>query len=312
MTDATQGQHGGGRQDDERIDPDSLSWEQKVMLAADGEAPEAVLRELAEDARAQRAIAFERALRERIAAAFGRERAPEDLRRRIESLLAQEQGVEVGRAASATVGPPATRQRSFWTRRSFLGWAAAAAAVALTATLTMVFALRAAAPTLPAQVAAFLEQEHSRCADLGEYFDQKMVARDEAEAKALLQRLLNVADGPKVDLRQAGFVLLGAGPCHVPGKGPSAHLLYGPSKESAARQPLSVFVQRVGPSDVAARFRLGLCYELLCGDNLRDVIAAWRVGEAVVYVYCPDGASRLPRKALQALGAPTQRVALGA
>ncbi|RMD62733.1 MAG: hypothetical protein D6824_06380 [Planctomycetota bacterium] len=278
---------------------------------ADGEAPEEIVRELENDERAQRAVAFERTLRRKVAEAMRAEAAPSQLRRRVEALFAERRSDDEGDAA--TVGPAATRSRAFWSRRSVVGWTAVAAVAALTATLSVIFVRRAARPTLPAQVVAFLEQEHNRCVDLGDYFEQKMVARDEEEAAALLQKVLASQRGPAVDLRGAGFLLLGAGPCHVPGEGPSAHLLYGPAKSTVAARPLSVFVQRLPSSSAAATLlRPGVCYETLCGENQRDVVAAWRVGEVMVYVYCPDGASRLPAKALRALGAPSQRVALGA
>jgi hypothetical protein len=280
---------------------DDLSIGALLRLGADDEliAPErdrlaAHLRAHPEDAAR---LDTERALRARVGRLLDRSPgAPADLRDSVASIL----------RSDASEAPVIRRtDRSFW-RRS-LAPLAIAASLVFVVSASIVIRQAAVRSTdaawmdanLGAEVAGFVEREHSRCVGLDDATNMKFVTSTLDGAHALIEERLG-AGARKLDLSGQGLELTGAGACHVPGEGRSVHLLYRPVDGDGGA--VSLFVQAGAPD-----FR-GVDSSCLCLTDLveGEEVLVWRRDGLVFYLVCPAGESLAPG-ILTALDAPTAR-----
>jgi hypothetical protein len=280
---------------------DDLSIGALLRLGADDEltAPErdrlaAHLRAHPEDAAR---LDTERALRARVGRILDRSPgAPADLRDSVASIL----------RSDASEAPVIRRtDRSFW-RRS-LAPLAIAASLVFVVSASIVIRQAAVRSTdaawmdanLGAEVAGFVEREHSRCVGLDDATNMKFVTSTLDGAHALIEERLG-AGARTLDLSGQGLELTGAGACHVPGEGRSVHLLYRPVDGDGGA--VSLFVQAGAPD-----FR-GVDSSCLCLTDLveGEEVLVWRRDGLVFYLVCPAGESLAPG-ILTALDAPTAR-----
>lgn len=298
----------------------------RLRMAADGELGEAerealeahLARSLEDRARIQ----FERELRESVGRVMGGVRAPDALRARVSEIMAAaREGVagledeayaepEAAREAPAPVRlAPATRRRSFWSRRQTLGALAAAAAVLLTASvfvwqiasMTRV-PLNAAQETYRAELVRHVAGEHRRMDD-PEARGRKLVMHEPAEVERFFAEVI---DAPEGDVREliegtATCIFEGAGNCHVPGAtGASAHIRLD-VRVGDAQTPVSIFVcpdPGTLPIEVGATYLIDAA---ACGEGATRVVA-WTDGRLLyvlvsgtVHDACPSVLSRLGR-----------------
>ncbi len=279
---------------------DPLSRSALIRAAADGELSAEQSRVLetlrSSDASVDSAIEFESQLRRHVATAMHEPAAaPAALRANIESIFAQERDV---------VGPAATRSTSFWNRRA--GWLAAAAAILVVASATMITQWPVNKQPLPVTGVApidqgmfiaasrFIAKEHNRCAPFERYFDLKMKVRDSAEATDTVVKLLG-APPTRIELDDAGYQFAGMGPCAVPGPGASVHMIYRPV--DASDGAVSLFVQQSDDSrllDENVRYRVPM--------EGGGALLIWRNGGLTYYLFCQDETSQSHLMTL--LGAP--------
>lgn len=270
---------------------DPLSRGALVRAAADGELSAEQSRALetlrSSDASIEREIVFERALRDRVATTMREPSvAPASLRASIEALIAQERG---------TVGPHATRTRSFWAKRA--GWLVAAAAVLVVASITYIAGWPSQQPPRPTSTIAaapfeqgrliaasnFIAREHNRCAPFERYFNLKMSVRDAAEANDMVVTLLG-APPTRIKLDDAGYTFAGMGRCAVPGPGDSVHMIYRPVGDAPG--VVSLFIQK-------------LVNEPAMADDVRyhvpidggGSLLIWRDSGLIYYLFCQDEAT---------------------
>ncbi len=260
----------------DEIDWSSAPEASRVRALSDGELPAGEERELrvaASSERVDRAVAFERALRERVGAAMSGAGAPSRLRERVEAALRQ--GDE-GDAAAGVIRRPS---RGFWSGGAGR-WLALAAALALVAT-AFVFMPTSSAPAglaVLTRASEHISAEHSGCITNPAYFSAKLDAPAEgASAEELVSR--QIGDLPvHLDLDEAGYRLAGLGECHVPGGGDSVHLLYEP--RSGEGETVSLFIQEATVAHEG--LREGVVYTN--GRPGPPMIRIWREGAVIYHV----------------------------
>jgi len=300
------------RREDPEVDP--LSRGALARSAADGELTPEQARALSQGPGLNEQILFERELRARTALAMREpRRAPDSLRDAVARAIKSEPAGEWLADGAGRVGPPWTRQRSFWRRPPM--WAAAAAAAALAVAATTLVLTRSPlgagdangrAPIAGGSgslqfvsLVSLITSEHDRCSDFQAYFEHKMNVR---EADAVADKTVEMLGKPPVRIRldQAGYRFAGMGKCILPGP-PSLHLVYEPLE--ASQGPLSVFIQRDGDHlDIES----GVCYALPTDTSAPVLI--WKHEGLVYYIF---GANRqAEQRASRLLGAPDRQVAL--
>lgn len=147
--------------------------------------------------------------------------------------------------------------------------------------------------SLLVRAVAWVEGQHEGCAEFGPLFEQKMTVRTQAEAVATAVELLNkiptVLDLKSEALRGAGYRFAGLGPCSVPGKGRSVHLLYKPDESAATGVPVvSLFVQEdTGEIDVEPG--AVLVRRPVAGSDSKLHLLIWREGGLVYYLVSGSG-----------------------
>lgn len=240
----------------------------------------------------QARIDFERGLRDAVATAMDPGTAPARLRHSIETMFAE-------RPQSDTVGPAATRDRSFW-RRSFLP-TAVAAMVLMAFGVTLIVSNQSRSKDwsdgLGARVVSWVEREHNKCCDSIEYRQRKLTVTNVADAQEQTRRDLGAAPR-RIQLDDAGYTFAGYGPCRIPGGGASGQLIYTPN--SGEGEPISLFVQRDdGRLD-------GVASLSDCLTN--DQTFIWRA-DGLIYYLVVEPKDRAP-DALQTLGAPANHLSL--
>jgi hypothetical protein len=247
-------------------------------------------------------IAFERALRQRVAAAMNTGAAPAGLREHIAHAF-REAHAHPDQRPGASTGPIDRSKRNYWRDRPV--WALAiAAALLVAATAYMViqpFGGVSATGWLDgastASLVSFVEREHSRCADMSDDENPKFVARSLDDGRQIIADRLGVTPD-RLDIMGCGYMFAGLGPCKVPGSGKSVHLLYRPTKSDGPA--ISLFVQR-DAADMG-RDRDSICVSKL--STLGEVLI-WRDAGLIYYLVCPTGTNT--QDALKALGGPATR-----
>lgn len=266
--------------------PDPMARATLLRAAADGElSPEQqqALESLrASDPSVDRAIATESALRDRVASVMREPaQAPAALRGDIEALFQRERG---------SVGPAATTSRSFWAGRTV--WLAAAAAIVLVASVSLVMQLPisqsgnalVSRETNAALINAseFITGEHDRCADFERYFEAKMSVRDAGEVSDAVVNLLG-APPTSIEFDDTGYEFAGMGRCNVPGDGASVHMIY--RHQDVSEQALSLFVQEnldASLMDQDVRYRVQ--------TDEGGALYVWTDGALIYYLFCHDEA----------------------
>jgi hypothetical protein len=202
-----------------------------VRAAADGELTATDQRRLdellADDPGLGSRIAFEQNLRQATGRVMGAVAAPVGLAERIQSAVASD---DLGESLEQL--SEQSRQRSFWTRRSLIGSLAAvlvlgiSAALIFQATRMNTVPLDANQLVYRQQLAGFLTDQHTQCCEDIKVASSKLTLSDPTAFEELMTSRLGLpVDVPTpVDTELVRFA--GGGPCHVPGEGPSGHLLY--------------------------------------------------------------------------------------
>ncbi len=219
----------------------------------------------------QSRVGYERALRGACGRVMGEAdvRVPASLRGRVADLVRSAGSADVSAVAAPVAADDAladrlaaraaeTRGRGFW--QSQAGRALGALAAVLVLGLGGVYVAQIAGglgglggPAVAAserehrvELAQFVAREHAAVATDAAFADRKAVARDLASAASLCSALAGAE--PSLPTEAAScplgkIVFVGAGQCHVPGKGGSSHMQYrlvGPAGETA---PISLFVK---------------------------------------------------------------------
>lgn len=146
----------------------------------------------------------------------------------------------------------------------------------------------------------FTTDEHSRCAALGTYFDRKMQARSLADAQKAAIELLSKVPGVlalrSVALEEAGYEFAGLGPCHVPGAGRSAHIIYKANPTLAPGAPnVSLFIQEdMGDLEIEPE----VAFRSAQPDSQGMQLTVWRSGGLNYYLVAPQQFSPEARKAV--------------
>lgn len=254
-----------------------------IRAAADGELSPEQQRALDQarqaDPQVDNALAFERGLRDAVCRAMGSLCAPAGLRQRVRGAIAS------GNALSLPEGiAEHTRKPSFWgTRRTT---SLLAAMIVLTLGAALFFqAISLSKPGLNAsqlayrqQVASFVAGEHGRCAGSSDLAKSKLRISDPSEAESVLSELMGHSVSLPCQNRRPQIQFDGAGPCGIPGNGPSAHVMYHPADGGPK---VSIFMK---PNSGELPFQPGKTYLLdtkKCGVAGTRIIA-W-VNDGLVY-----------------------------
>lgn len=127
-----------------------------------------------------------------------------------------------------------TRQRTFWVNRKITG--AIAAVFVLALGLALVFQafsvtnmrLDSSQLAYRQELAGFVAREHGRCCGDADAAKSKLKFSDPAEAAKALSDLVGCGVALPCQNRRPDLKFDGAGPCGIPGRGPSAHVMYEP------------------------------------------------------------------------------------
>lgn len=271
------------------------------------------------DARVSERVAFEHALRDSVSRVMSdAPPAPDALRERILAALrgdAEQQAPE-----PIPFRTPEPARPSGHTGPFRLGWILAAAALVGVAAIALLVPNQTGvgpsttqrSAILPAATAerlvSFLDSSHDKCANFGDVFKQKMIARTHAEAAeaaiAILPRVPDVLELPDERLAVLGYRFAGLGRCAVPGKGRSAHLIYRSITEADA-VAISLFVQEdTGELPLEEGTK---CYCAgLCKDGKKQV-TVWRREMLIFYLVAP---ADLQPRAREVFGAPQEQQSL--
>lgn len=295
---------------DARDNLNPVSPSQRLRALADGEV--AGMPTTPDD---EARVGFERDLREAVARSMREVAVPSSLHDRVVKAMRAEPSLtlEIPNArqlltdAPAPIPFPAPAARMRW-------WLAVAAAVAVVGgvLITNPPGGRSAVnikPEVMTQLASFAQAEHQHCAAFDAYFDHKMTARTEADAIKsaieLLTSIPSVLEFRSKELAQKGYEFAGLGPCGVPGKGRSAHLIYKPSASAgSALPPVSLFVQE-DKNDLDIPKGKALCREARSGGDCG--LRVWRSKGLIYYLVVP---ASMPSDAEKAFDVPDERISV--
>ncbi|GAB4385282.1 MAG: hypothetical protein Kow0022_10560 [Phycisphaerales bacterium] len=263
--------------------PEHLALGTLIRAEADGELSAEQCEQL-DAARARcadldRRIAFERSLRLGVAQAMGSVATPPDLASRVRQAIAAEQ--ELGGRLEERAA--ATRLRHFWTGRRLGSLVAAGVVLALGLTLlTQAVSvtsrrLNSVQQAYRQELAGFVAREHGRCCADVEAARRKFRFTQRDQAAEALSDLLGQGVSLPCPKAHPDVRFDGAGPCGLPGRGPSAHVMY----EPPIGPKVSIFMK---PDSGELPFEPGKTYLLdtkACGvAGIR--IVGW-VDEGIVY-----------------------------
>lgn len=279
----------------------------RLRTAADGEASDSVT---GEDAAR---VSFERDLRDAVGRVMGADAAPAGLRDDLVRAMRDEASSDGGLRLVGTPARPARPSlRPSW-------WLAAAAGIALVVSVVLFRPVTGPSPVSPGRpqaspgeasrhfvrLVAFVSEQHDACAAFGEFFDAKITSRSREEARAaaseLLGRIPRHLDLRSESIVKAGYRFAGLGPCAVPGKGPSVHMLFRADPVVAPGAPIvSVFVQEdTGdlPIDPGPAYAAPASIATPGGT-----LTVWRDGGLVYYLVAPP----IPLEARRAFNIPDE------
>ncbi len=289
--------------DNQKLPDDGLSPGALLRAVADGELPADRLDPVRDDS-TDRRLAFERSLRDATARVMDGPRAPEGLRRKVAETVAEiaaEPGHDrLARALEARADE--TRSRSFWGGRMV-----AALAAVLVLTVAGVFVSRTIQASGPrdmlayrTDLATFVSAEHTRTLD-DRVATRKYIYSTVGDAVRKLTPTLH--GKPEVLPNDDGVSFRGAGPCGVPGVGPSCHFQYVIAKPDGTTSTVSIFIKQdhneldleentayriktdecgLSGYEILVWRRGGLLYTLVAGDDFPqsaclDLLAELRV-----------------------------------
>lgn len=249
------GNDGNARSHDEQVQPSMRT--QLLLAAADGELSNEDARmldaHLAAHPDDQKIIAFEKQLRASVAASATAAGPSDDLRQRIAQMCV---GAEHGHAAIPFEDAPSasSQSRSNGTMR----WLAIAAMVAVVASIVFITIQYGAnrrqseiavQPSHRTALVNFVSNQHEECELHADMIGSKLHINSLDEAPNAFRDVL----GKEPDLgalAHSGLRFLGAGPCAVPGRGHSVHMVFdaggdaGIAADDSGRTSLvSVFIQ---------------------------------------------------------------------
>jgi hypothetical protein len=287
--------------------PDGMSDAAKIRAAADFEGG------IEADRGDARAIDFERELRQAVSRAMAEPtQAPAGLRERIlagfDAEYTQQHGHEPDLATQPRTSQPLLpaehKPRSTVDRRPaiftlFPRFAAIAAVLVLSGSLIYLGSQQfsgvqpqqgqtIAASTVANQL-QFVQREHNRCSDISSgAFSAKIVATGLEESQAYAQTQLGCG-GPRLaqaiaHMEDAGFSLVGVGPCMVPGGGKSLHALFNPISGDSALQPVSIFLLE-SPGEGCKDAKPGVCYSCPKSNATGKPVMLWRDGNLMVFAH---------------------------
>lgn len=267
-----------------------------IRAAADGELNDAQTDAVSErDGSAGAMIAFERGLRGAVASAMGGIEAPAGLRDRV--LASARAASDEERLAENIESRSAqTRDRSFWNGSFWIGQGRLAGAIAALLVLTVgVLFITQLSPfggeadplAYRTSLARFVTAEHERTLD-----------EQAAHRKYVFTNVNDAVEKTGGDLGEAPAVppcggrtkFRGAAPCHLPGKGPSAHFQFSvDAEEGAEPRTVSLFIRKDGgelPLDEGRAYRVNT---KAC--NVDGVaIYVWRA-RGLLYTFVSSGAN---------------------
>lgn len=240
------------KQDTNNLFPDGVSQDDPairaaaIRAAADGELTPEQIDALRGDASFERRLGFERGLRDATGRVMADIRAPGGLRDRVLSIASQASNTEQDDLADRLAGrADQTRDRSFWSgQRRLMG----ALAAVLVLTVAGVFVARLAGLSQQSEMLAyrtslarFVSGEHTRTLD-------EEVARAKyiyTTVDSAVEELGDELDHTPAVLPCGGKNMFrGAGPCGVPGQGPSCHFQYIVTTEDGLSDTISIFVKQ--------------------------------------------------------------------
>jgi hypothetical protein len=193
-----------------------------------------------------------------------------------------------------------TRDRSFWSGVRGQLIAAAAVLVLAVALVVMIQSMRPA-PGVPSfvQIASFVAKEHNRCDLDPTYTHSKIEVSDPGKLPDYLQSILGTS--VQDTLFSQDIEIIGAGRCHVPGKGKSVQLRLRP--KGAKSEPVSLWLQE---DTGQLHIKEGVTYALRADPNAPPCgsILLWKRDGLLYYLVCNGDQTR--QQVRQSLHAPDQ------
>ncbi len=284
-----------------------------LRAAADGELTAAGEQELRAHLAARpddrAVVAFEQQLRKSIASAALGHPAPQ-LKERIQHLCAGARARESSPLSVQTAAP-----RCHWQT----AWLAIAASVALVAgiaylTVRWPHALPAPGelitPTHRVSLVSFVSSQHEECELHADMIGSKLRIDSLGKAPAAFREVL----GREPDLgrlAQSGLRFMGAGPCAVPGRGRSVHMVFDAGADPARREGgrtalVSIFVQQ-DSGELA--IEPGRTYRLVPNEGPSSTAAAeiyvWKTNGFIYFLSSTSGPALETARLALGAGAPS-------
>ncbi|TVQ32622.1 MAG: hypothetical protein EA376_04470 [Phycisphaeraceae bacterium] len=280
--------------------PEQLSVSELLRCAADDELTPAQQRELEQrlsshpDDRGR--IETDMSLRQAVSRVMAGEPAPDSVRAGVLALFAEQAGVDT----PATVGGPATTQRSFWAgaRR----WSAVAAVLLVMVSVFLIASQRGRLGDAPvdifgdafrSSIIAHVEREHDRCLATDDYLSRKLSINETDEAQAFLTKYLGV-DFSWLCLDHVQYELVGVGRCKIPGGDQAVQAIYRRVGEEGSY--FSLFIQKDRETPLI-QIDDDRCYQVPRNDQSQPPIYCWRSNDLIYYVVScdPDVAGSIRR-----------------
>lgn len=195
-----------------------------------------------------------------------------------------------------------TRDRSFWSGVRGQLIAAAAVVVLAVALVVMIQSMRSGpAPGAPSfvQIAGFVAKEHNHCDLDPTYTHSKIEVSDPSKLPDYLQSILGTS--VQDTLFSQDLEIIGAGRCHVPGKGQSVQIRL--RSKNGGGEPVSLWLQEdTGELDI----KEGVTYALRADPNAPPCgsILLWKRDGLLYYLVCNGDQTR--QQVRQSLHAPDQ------